>query len=179
MLVLRSGDGAEIFAGAEGAAALSRPIQRMVAGSLASVTKEGEVWLPNVEGAVLHALQYDGRPVAWRLSWVEMVVPYADPNHPHCFKNAFDLGEDGLGRNCHELDPDRCDCLPGAAAAFLDACIATADGGAAVRRRVVCVHEEDAGILWKHVDWRTGDAVARRGRSLPDSLPARTRHLDV
>ena len=118
------------------------------------------------EGAVLHALQYDGRPVAWRLSWVEMVVPYADPNHPHCFKNAFDLGEDGLGRNCHELDPDRCDCLPGAAAAFLDACIATADGGAAVRRRVVCVHEEDGGLLYKHLDWRDGASVARRNRKL-------------
>ena len=64
VLVLRSGDGAEVLAGAEVAAALSRPIQRMVAGSLASVTKEGVVSLPNVEGAVLRAVveyMYTGR----------------------------------------------------------------------------------------------------------------------
>ena len=32
----------------------------------------------------------------------------ADVHHPHFLKNAFDAGEDGLGRNAHSLDPDKC-----------------------------------------------------------------------
>lgn len=57
---------------------------------------------------VIHSVAYiDGsrgrRPVAHRLSFVEMVVPYGDPNDPHYRKNAFDAGEDGLGKNAHSL----------------------------------------------------------------------------
>ncbi|CAI7805381.1 unnamed protein product [Closterium sp. NIES-54] len=32
-----------------------------------------------------------------------MVVPYGDPHEPHYRKNAFDAGEDGLGKNAHSL----------------------------------------------------------------------------
>ncbi|KAF6139215.1 hypothetical protein GIB67_040362 [Kingdonia uniflora] len=54
------------------------------------------------EGMVIYSVTYvDGsrgrRPVAHRLSFFEMVVPYGDPNDPHYRKNAFDAGEDGLG----------------------------------------------------------------------------------
>ncbi|KAJ0683536.1 putative primary-amine oxidase [Helianthus annuus] len=35
-----------------------------------------------------------------------MVVPYGDPNDPHYRKNAFDAGEDGLGKNAHSLKKD-------------------------------------------------------------------------
>lgn len=60
------------------------------------------------EGLVIYSVAYiDGsrgrRPVAHRLSFVEMVVPYGDPNEPHYRKNAFDAGEDGLGKNAHSL----------------------------------------------------------------------------
>ena len=60
------------------------------------------------EGLVIHSIAYvDGsrgrRPIAHRLSFVEMVVPYGDPNEPHYRKNAFDAGEDGLGKNAHSL----------------------------------------------------------------------------
>lgn len=60
------------------------------------------------EGLVIHSIAYvDGshgrRPIAHRLSFVEMVVPYGDPNDPHYRKNAFDAGEDGLGKNAHSL----------------------------------------------------------------------------
>jgi len=47
--------------------------------------------------------------VAHRLSFVEIVVPYGDPNEPHYRKNAFDAGEGGLSKNAHSLknvDPD-------------------------------------------------------------------------
>ena len=60
------------------------------------------------EGLVIYSIAYDDgsrgrRPVAHRLSFVEMVVPYGDPNDPHYRKNAFDAGEDGLGKNAHSL----------------------------------------------------------------------------
>ncbi|KAK2983341.1 hypothetical protein RJ640_016079 [Escallonia rubra] len=60
------------------------------------------------EGLVIYSVAYvDGsrgrRSVAHRLSFVEMVVPYGDPNAPHYRKNAFDAGEDGLGKNAHSL----------------------------------------------------------------------------
>jgi Cu2+-containing amine oxidase len=60
------------------------------------------------EGLVIHTVAYeDGsrgrRSVAHRMSFVEMVVPYGDPMDPHYRKNAFDAGEDGLGKNCHSL----------------------------------------------------------------------------
>ncbi|KAK3041858.1 hypothetical protein RJ639_000374 [Escallonia herrerae] len=63
------------------------------------------------EGLVIYSVAYvDGsrgrRTVAHRLSFVEMVVPYGDPNAPHYRKNAFDAGEDGLGKNAHSLKKD-------------------------------------------------------------------------
>lgn len=69
------------------------------------------------EGLVIHSVAYiDGsrgrRPVAHRLSFVEMVVPYGDPNEPHYRKNAFDAGEDGLGKNAHSLKKVRILFLP-------------------------------------------------------------------
>ena len=56
------------------------------------------------EGLVLHNVSiFDSdsgrlRPVARRFSYAEMVVPYGDPMDPHYRKNAFDAGEDGLGK---------------------------------------------------------------------------------
>ncbi|RYR06966.1 hypothetical protein Ahy_B05g074286 [Arachis hypogaea] len=40
---------------------------------------------------------------AYRLRFVEMVVPCGDPNDPHYRKNAFGAREDGLGKNAHSL----------------------------------------------------------------------------
>jgi primary-amine oxidase len=33
-------------------------------------------------------------------------------------------------------------------------------------KKAVCMHEEDAGILWKHCEYRTGHAEVRRSRRL-------------
>ena len=44
------------------------------------------------EGLVLHDVCYDGRPVLWRGSLVEMAVPYGDPRTPFQRKCAFDVG---------------------------------------------------------------------------------------
>jgi primary-amine oxidase len=68
------------------------------------------------EGLVIYSVAYvDGsrgrRPIAHRLSFVEMVVPYGDPSEPHYRKNAFDAGEDGLGKNAHSLKKVICSVL--------------------------------------------------------------------
>src|SRR5262249_44885979 len=39
-------------------------------------------------------------------------------------------------------------------------------------KNVVCLHEEDVGLLWKHTDWRTNQVEARRGRRLSVSFVA-------
>ncbi|KAF7124081.1 hypothetical protein RHSIM_Rhsim12G0111800 [Rhododendron simsii] len=110
------------------------------------------------EGLVIYSVAYvDGnrgrRPVAHRLSFVEMVVPYGDPNDPHYRKNAFDAGEDGLGKNAHSLKKG-CDCL--GYIKYFDAHFTNFTGGVETTENCVCLHEEDHGILWKHQDWRTG-----------------------
>ncbi|GAU48090.1 hypothetical protein TSUD_238290 [Trifolium subterraneum] len=116
------------------------------------------------EGLVIYSVAYiDGsrgrRPVAHRLSFVEMVVPYGDPNDPHYRKNAFDAGEDGLGKNAHSLKKG-CDCL--GYIKYFDAHFTNFTGGVETIENCVCLHEEDHGILWKHQDWRTGLAEVRR-----------------
>ncbi|KAJ6672365.1 AMINE OXIDASE [Salix viminalis] len=116
------------------------------------------------EGLVIHSVAYvDGsrgrRPLAHRLSFVEMVVPYGDPNEPHYRKNAFDAGEDGLGKNAHSLKKG-CDCL--GFIKYFDAHFTNFTGGIETIDNCVCLHEEDHGILWKHQDWRTGLAEVRR-----------------
>ncbi|EPS66989.1 hypothetical protein M569_07787, partial [Genlisea aurea] len=124
------------------------------------------------EGLVIHSVAYiDGsrgrRPIAHRLSFVEMVVPYGDPNDPHYRKNAFDAGEDGLGKNAHSLKKG-CDCL--GFIKYFDAHFTNFTGGVDTIENCVCLHEEDYGILWKHQDWRTGMAEVRRSRRLTVSF---------
>ncbi|XP_031384795.1 uncharacterized protein LOC116198713 [Punica granatum] len=124
------------------------------------------------EGLVIYSVSYlDGsrgrRPVAHRLSFVEMVVPYGDPNEPHYRKNAFDAGEDGLGKNAHSLKRG-CDCL--GYIKYFDAHYNNFTGGVETIENAVCLHEEDHGILWKHQDWRTGLAEVRRSRRLTVSF---------
>ncbi|KAK8943944.1 hypothetical protein KSP40_PGU002926 [Platanthera guangdongensis] len=124
------------------------------------------------EGLVIYSVAYiDGsrgrRPIAHRLSFVEMVVPYGDPNEPHYRKNAFDAGEDGLGKNSHSLKKG-CDCL--GYIKYFDAHFTNYTGGVETIENCVCLHEEDHGILWKHQDWRTGLAEVRRSRRLTVSF---------
>ncbi len=62
------------------------------------------------EGLVLYQMSYDGRPVLYRASISEMLVPYADPKVSAYRKNAFDLGEYGVGMMANSLAIG-CDCL--------------------------------------------------------------------
>ena len=47
------------------------------------------------EGITLHNIAYADRPVCYRASIAEMVVPYGSPRAPHFRKNVFDIGEYG------------------------------------------------------------------------------------
>jgi len=121
------------------------------------------------EGVILHLISFfdpnksELRPVIYRASLSEMVVPYGNPLPPHYRKNAFDIGEDGIGANLNSLNGN-CDCI--GAAAFLDVHMADSDGDCVTIPRAICVHEEDYGILWKHTDFRTEKSALRRGRRL-------------
>ncbi len=120
-----------------------------------------------LEGLVLHTVAYDDggtpRPVLHRASISEMVVPYGDPGPMHGWKNAFDVGEWGLGRMANSLTLG-CDCL--GEITYLDAVFASEHGRPFVLENAVCIHEEDYGILWKHQDMNVGRTEVRRSRRL-------------
>ncbi|MGH9097983.1 MAG: primary-amine oxidase, partial [Acidimicrobiales bacterium] len=119
------------------------------------------------DGLVLHTVGYqDGeqvRPILHRASITEMVVPYGDPGDMHGWKNAFDVGEWGLGRMANSLTLG-CDCV--GEIAYLDATMATEQGKPYVIPNAICIHEEDYGILWKHQDMLIGRTEVRRSRRL-------------
>ena len=45
----------------------------------------------------------------------------------------------------------------------LDAVVNDWRGAALTLNNAICIHEEDDGILWKHLDWRTGLTEVRLG----------------
>jgi primary-amine oxidase len=124
------------------------------------------------EGLVLHTVGYeDGgrvRPVAHRMSFAEMVVPYRDPSPEHYRRTAFDVGEWGLGYMTTSLELG-CDCL--GEIRYLDAVLSDAGGEPYTIKNAICIHEEDDAILWKHVDDIAG-AEVRRSRRLVVSFHA-------
>ena len=111
---------------------------------------------------VLHTVGYDGRSVAHRLSFAEMVVPYRDPTTDHYRRTAFDIGEWGLGFMTTSLELG-CDCL--GEIAYLDAVMHDTRGEPYAIPNAICIHEEDDAVLWKHVDAQVG-AEVRRSRRL-------------
>jgi primary-amine oxidase len=125
------------------------------------------------EGLVLHTISYndDGveRPILYRASICEMVVPYGDPGEQYYRKNAFDIGEYGLGMLANSLALG-CDCL--GVIHYFDFPLVDSHGNVTPLKNAVCLHEEDFGILWKHTDWRTGQSEVRRSRRLSVSFIA-------
>jgi primary-amine oxidase len=124
------------------------------------------------ESLVLHQVAFqDGerlRSVAHRLSFAEMVVPYRDASPDHYRRTAFDIGEWGLGFMTTSLSLG-CDCL--GEITYLDAVVHDSQGSPVTIPNAICIHEEDSGVLWKHVDERAG-AEVRRARRLVLSFHA-------
>jgi primary-amine oxidase len=125
------------------------------------------VGMDPLEGLVLHTVGYEDsgrvRPVVYRASVSEMVVPYGHPGPMHAWKSAFDAGEWGLGRMANSLTLG-CDCL--GEIHYFDDVWADERGKPHTRRNAICMHEEDYGILWKHVDMVSGRTEVRRSRRL-------------
>lgn len=120
------------------------------------------------EGLVLSHITYDDdkngtRPIFYRMSVAEMVVPYAKTIFPHHRKQAFDTGEYGVGALANSLELG-CDCK--GQIAYLDFIGNNRKGEPTKIKNAVCVHEEDAGILHKHTDTRTMRPHVARNRKL-------------
>ena len=119
------------------------------------------------EGLVLYTVGYrvDGqrRPIVYRASIAEMVVPYGTPERSHYRKNVFDSGELGFGRMANSLTLG-CDCL--GVIHYFDAVVPDLFGTPRTIERCICLHEEDAGMSWKHFDMRTDRTEVRRARKL-------------
>lgn len=115
------------------------------------------------EGMVLYDVRYDGRNLFYRLSLSDMNIPYADPRHPYHKKSAFDLGDAGAGIMANDLKLG-CDCL--GSIHYLSATLADDKGNPLDMPNVICVHEQDNGIGWKHTNYRTGRAAIARDREL-------------
>jgi primary-amine oxidase len=131
------------------------------------------------EGLVLHQVRVvDGgreRPVLYRASIAELVVPYADPSPTRFWISYFDAGEYSLGRCVNSLMLG-CDCL--GEIRYLDVTLADDHGAPYVVRNAICLHEEDVGVLWKHTDEVTGTAGTQRSRRLVVSFFATVGNYD-
>ena len=113
------------------------------------------------EGLVLYTVAYEDagrvRPILYRGSLSEMVVPYGDPSGGWFFRNSFDAGELGLGLNATSLRagvdcPQNC--------TLYDAVLSDSDGRPVPIPRAIALYERDGGIAWKHED------ETRRARDL-------------
>ena len=119
------------------------------------------------EGLVLHTIGYEDagrvRPIVYRASYAELVIPYGDPSPGQYRKNAFDIGEYGLGELTNSLRLG-CDCL--GEIRYFDVDLCSSRGEAFTLPSAICLHEEDFGLLWKHYDWQRGHVEVRRSRRL-------------
>ncbi|KAH0524020.1 hypothetical protein TsFJ059_008941 [Trichoderma semiorbis] len=115
------------------------------------------------EGMTLHNITLDGRNTFYRLALSEMFVPYADPRAPYHRKAAFDLGSNGAGVCANNLALG-CDCL--GLIKYFDAHLTDINGNPRVMKNVICCHEVDDGLLWKHLNFRTQKAALVRSRTL-------------
>ena len=129
-------------------------------------------WTPR-EGLVLYTVGYEDqgrvRPILYRASLAEMIVPYGDPSPLYYRRNVLDMGEHGLGLMANALERG-CDCL--GHIRYVDMWVNDMAGNPVKLPNAICLHEEDAGLLWKHTDFRTGHAEVRRSRRLVVSFIA-------
>jgi primary-amine oxidase len=119
------------------------------------------------EGLILYLVNYnDGekiRPVLYRASLSEMVVPYGDPDPTWSFRNAFDVGEYNFGSLATRMElgkeiPEN--------GLLLDAVLANEQGEPFVIPGIVGIYERDRGMLWKHYEYNTQRNDVRRNREL-------------
>jgi len=89
------------------------------------------------------------RPILYRAAISEMWVPYGDASPGHNYKNAYDVGEAGMGLLTNSLVLG-CDCL--GEIRYMNAVVNNNQGQALLIKNAICIHEEDVGLLWKHTE---------------------------
>ncbi len=118
------------------------------------------------EGIILHDIKYEDkgqlRPIIYRASMPEMVVPYGHPGKGHFRRNAFDNGEYGVGQYFDSLSLG-CDCV--GEIKYFDADIHDWRGNPKKIKNAICMHEEDYGLLWKFTNAYKADLPTYRARS--------------
>lgn len=115
------------------------------------------------EGLVLYNLKFKGEDLFYRISLSEMTVPYGDPRRPFHRKQAFDLGDIGFGASANQLSLG-CDCL--GVIKYFDGLICDPKGSPVKLQNVICMHEQDDGLLFKHLNYRNNLACVARQRVL-------------
>ena len=119
------------------------------------------------EGLVLHTVGWEEngrvRPILHRAAMSDMVVPYGDPAPTHARKNTFDGGELNFGSLVNSLTLG-CDCL--GEIHYFDVALVDQDGKPYTLKNAICMHEEDYGVLWRHLNMRTNETEVRRSRRL-------------
>jgi primary-amine oxidase len=119
------------------------------------------------EGLVLYDIGYEDkgkvRPIMYRASLAEMVVPYGDPTGGNFRRNAFDVGEYGVGALFDSLSLG-CDCL--GHIHYFDAWSHDWHGAPKKIQNAICMHEEDFGLLWKFTNTINGEVSRARSRRL-------------
>jgi primary-amine oxidase len=127
------------------------------------------------EGLSLHQVTHGGRSVLHRASIAEMVLPHADPFPVRCWQDYLDTGEYLFGR--FGTSPDLGSDCPGEMR-FLGAILADDRGRPRVVPHAVCLHEEDAGVLWRRTDFSPATSATRRQRRLVVSTATTVGHYD-
>ncbi|MBH96928.1 MAG: tyramine oxidase [Rhodospirillaceae bacterium] len=119
------------------------------------------------EGLVLHTVSFrdgdDERPVLYRASLSELVVPYGDTAGDHYMNHSFDLGEGVFGTMVNSLTLG-CDCI--GEIYYFDVDMVDGYGVPKQLTNAICMHEEDYGVLWKHTNVQTKNTEVRRSRRL-------------
>ena len=120
------------------------------------------------EGLVLYSVGYQDRgklrPILYRASLAEMVVPYGDPSPAWYFRNAFDISEYAF--TARSIFPMTAGADVPRNASFLNASFADEGGKAYDIARAAALYERDGGVLWRYADLQTGRPVTRRARDL-------------
>ena len=131
------------------------------------------------EGLVLYLVSYNDhghwRPIMYRASLGDMMVPYGHANEDWRWRAAFDEGEYGIGRYSGSLE--RGTDVPGNSRLF-DALFVDDFGKPYVTRDALAIYERDGGALWKHFDMYNGGNFARRARELVISFTTTISNYD-
>lgn len=119
------------------------------------------------EGLVIHQAGWmEGktfRPILYRGSLAEMVVPYGDADPNHNWRQPFDAAEYGLGSTASPLTlgadvPEH--------ALLRNETLFSQTGAPQQMPRAVAIYERDGGVLYRHMDPSTKKVVSRRAREL-------------